>query len=351
MPIDPTCQPIAASLAELESERDAARATLDRLAPTERWQAFATIGECDRKLAEGQRQLDECQRRQVARYDAELAVFDTSGGSPGSRSATLWRMGDGEPAVLETAPIDEGAFSFAAPPADATLGLTIQETGDPAVTGLDFRSGPLHELPRTAPSDPSARVELVSTPIIALGEEDVARLLGSLALPLRTSTPLAAPIGSFDVEVSALAASLLVGEIHLHATGTATAGGGAGGAVSAPFSLELPLAVALPVTPDLDHTIELRRTGSPTLTASGALGALLTPLAPLVGGFVADAALPGLRRAIDDAVPRAVAATFGLVDLPPGSVVSLRRVEVAPQALTIAAALGAFGNVLSTFEP
>ena len=103
MPIDPTCQPIAASLAELERQRDAARATLDGLAPAERWQAFATIGERNRKLAEGQRQLDECQRRQAARYDAELAVFDTGGGSPGSRSATLWRMGDGEPAVLETA--------------------------------------------------------------------------------------------------------------------------------------------------------------------------------------------------------------------------------------------------------
>ena len=154
------------------------------------------------------------------------------------------------------------------------------------------------------------------TPIIALGEEDVARLLGALALPIRTSTPLAAPIGSLDVEVSALAATLLAGEIHLRATGTATARGAGGGAVSAPFSLELPLAVALPVTPDLDHAIELRRTGSPSLTASGALGALLTPLAPLVGGFVADAALPGLRQAIDDAVPRAVAATFGLVDLP-----------------------------------
>jgi hypothetical protein len=348
MPIDPTCQPIAASLAELESQRDAARATLNGLAPAARWQAFATIGDLDRKLAEGQRQLDECQRRQAARYDAELAVFDTSGGSPGSRSATLWRMGDGEPAVLGTAPIDAGAFSFAAPPADATLGLTIQETGNPAVTGLDFRSGPLHELPRTAPSDPSARVELVLTPIVALGEVDVARLLGALALPIRTSTPLAAPIGSLDVEVSALAATLLAGEIHLRATGTATA---RGGAVSAPFMLELPLAVALPVTPDLDHTIELRSTGSPSLTASGALGALMTPLAPLVGGFVTDAALPGLRQAIDDAVPRAVAATFGLVELPPGSVVSLRRVEVAPGALTIAAALGAFGNVLSTFEP
>jgi len=102
MPIDATCQPIAASLAELESQRDEVRATLASLAPTERWHAFAMFGELDRKLAEGQRQLDECQRRQAARYDAELAVFDTSGGSPGSRSATLWRMGDRDPAVLET---------------------------------------------------------------------------------------------------------------------------------------------------------------------------------------------------------------------------------------------------------
>ena len=350
MPIDPTCQPIAASLAELERQRDAARATLGALAPAQRWQACATIGECDRKLAEGQRQLDECQRRQAARHDAQLAVYDTSGGPPGSRSATLWRMDDGKPAVLETAPIDAGAFSFAAPSPDATLGLTIQETGEPAVTGPDFRSGPLRELPRTAASDPSTRVELVLTPIVALGEEEVAGLLGALAVPIRTSTPLAAPIGNLDVEVGVLAATLLAGEIHLRATGTATARG-AGGAVSAPFSLELPLAVVLPVTPDLDHAIELRRTGSPSLTASGALGALLTSLAPLVGGFVADAALPGLRQAIDDAVPRAVAATFGLVDLPRGSVVSLRRVEVTPGALTIAAALGAFGSVLSTFEP
>ena len=162
MPIDPVCQPIATSLAELESQRDAARAALSGLAPAERWLAFAKIGELDRKLAEGQRQLDDCQRRQAARYDAELAVFDLSGGTSGARSATLWRMGDDEPAVLETTPISAGAFSFAAPPADATLGLTIQETGNPPVTGLDFRSGPLHELPRSAPSDPSARVEHAS---------------------------------------------------------------------------------------------------------------------------------------------------------------------------------------------
>src|SRR4051794_41983617 len=119
MPIDPTCQPIAASLAELESQRDAARATLAGLTPAERWQAFATIGELDRKLAEGQRQLDECQRSQAARYDAELAVFDTSGGAPAPRSAALLGVSGGGAAGREKGPGDAGGVSFAGPSPDA----------------------------------------------------------------------------------------------------------------------------------------------------------------------------------------------------------------------------------------
>jgi hypothetical protein len=123
------------------------------------------------------------------------------------------------------------------------------------------------------------------------------------------------------------------------------------GAQLAPFELEVRLRLGLPVTPDLGSACDIRIAGSPSLSVAGPLGDIVTPFVPFFRDFVAAQALPQLRDGLNRAVPPAVAAAFGLDDLPPGAVASLRQLEITPMGITLAPTIGAFGDTLSTFKP
>jgi hypothetical protein len=65
------------------------------------------------------------------------------------------------------------------------------------------------------------------------------------------------------------------------------------------------------------------------------------PLAPVTA----------IRNAVNVGLPRAVAASFGVDELPPGAVASIRSLEISPNGIAIGVAVGAFGDVRSTFTP
>jgi hypothetical protein len=67
--------------------------------------------------------------------------------------------------------------------------------------------------------------------------------------------------------------------------------------------------------------------------------------------FIAGLALDLFREQVNAALPGAIAQVFGLDDLADVPVVSLRRFEITPAAVTIQPTLGGFGTVLSTFQP
>jgi hypothetical protein len=150
MPVHPQCQPIANVIAGLETQRAAARAGLGGLSALARWQAFVLIGDLGRQILEQQALLDACQRQHQASYEADVVVLDTTNAPPASRTARLWSM-DGAPTELESAALAGGVFGFATQATDAPVGITIEEVGNPAVQGVDFRSGVLDELPRNHP--------------------------------------------------------------------------------------------------------------------------------------------------------------------------------------------------------
>jgi hypothetical protein len=353
MPIDPACQPIADTIATLESDRDTIRAGLATLRPLDRWKALVQIGDLSRQIADQQVQLDNCQRQHAASYSADVVIFDTTGGPLASRQASLWQIEGTSATLMEQKPLSNAGLSFTTPPPTGPVGITIAETGNPAVQGVDFRSAPLEELPRKSASDPSGRIEIVLGPVLTFGVEEVEGWLSALVLPAHTSSPLNNPLfsGSVDIAWATVGVTLAAGRIQLSASGTVTITGSLIGTQSAPFSIDVPLRFGLPLTPGVDVGCNVRMAGTPNLTVGGQLGAIVNPLAPLFFDFVGGAALNVLRERVNEVLPRATAALFGLDDLSKVPRLSLRRFEITPTAVTIQPTLGGFGDVLSTFIP
>jgi hypothetical protein len=170
-------------------------------------------------------------------------------------------------------------------------------------------------------------------------------------IPVPTLPILGGADATADVTLATLDAALYPDRIRIVGSGTARANGPLVGSLSAPFTLEVPITLGLPLTPDTDRVCDVVVRGTPNLTVGGTLGSMLTPIMPLLINFVAAASLPRLRDALNAQIPRAVAALFGLEQVPPHSVVTLREFTVTPSEIGIGAAIGAFGNVLSTFQP
>jgi hypothetical protein len=351
MPLNAQCQPFANAIAGLETTLAGVQAGLPGLAPIDRWKALAQIGDLKRQILDQQARLDECQRAHQASYEAEVVILDTSNAPPGSRTARLWLMA-GVPTELESAVLVGGSFQFATHPSGAPIGITIEEVGNPAVQGVDFRSGSLEELPRKAPGDPSGRVEIVVGPTLTFTAKELSGWLDAIAVPLHTSNDIPPPFGgTVDITVSSLSVTLLPGVIAIVASGTANVSGPLWGSQLAPFKLELPISLGLPHTPDAAYGCDVLIQGSPSLTATGPLGGILTTLAQTFVDFVGGQSLPVFREAINRALPSAVAAMYGLDRPPSSSVVSLRSFEVTPTEVSIEPTIGAFGDVLSTFMP
>jgi hypothetical protein len=272
-------------------------------------------------------------------------------------------MDGNAPTVVEEAALQGGAFSFTSQLGAAQdripLGITVDETNNPSIAGLDFRSGPLSELPRAAPNDPAGRIEIVLGPTVRLSADDLADWLAAIPLPQTGSIPItgmylagADVAASAEITLAQLDATLAAGRVHLAAAGTARVSGlPLMGSLSAPFSLDVPLALALPQTPDTDQVCDILTRGTPQLDIGGPLGPILTAALPLLLNHVGGQALPRLRAALNEYLPFAIAAPFGLRALPAGAVPSVRRFEITPTEITLAATIGAFGDLLSTFQP
>ncbi len=349
MTLNPACQPFATAIAALETQRATIQAGLGALTPIDRWKALVLIGDLNRQILDQQEQLDACERQHLADYEAEVVALDTSGGPPASRMARLWSM-DEVPTELENAPVVGGVFHFASRLSGTSVGITIEETGNPSVQGVDFRSGPLEELPRTSPADPGGRVEIVVGPTLNFAERDLIRWLQGIEIPT-TSIEIPTLGGKADITVSNLTVALLAGAIDVVASGTASITGPLWGSQLAPFKLEVPISLSLPLTPDSDRGCDLLIQGSPSLTVSGPLGSVLTTLTQLLVDLIAGQSLPILRKAFNRAIPPAVATIFGLEKPPRLALISLRKFEITPAGVTIQPTIGAFGDALSTFMP
>ncbi len=355
MPIDPACQPIANAIATLESNRDAIRAGLPALTPLDRWKAMAQIGDIGRQIADLRVQLDTCQRQHAAAYSAEVVIFDTTGAPLASRRASLWQVDGPSATLLEEGPLSGTSLSFTTLPPAGPVGVTIAEIGTAGVQGVDFRSGPLDELPRKSAGDPSGRIEIVIGPVLSFDAGEIQGWLSDLVLPQRTSTALNTPLasGTVDIVWATVGITLVPGSIRFSASGTLTVDGTLFGTQSAPFSLELPLRFGLPQTPgpNTGCNVVMAVSPGPSLIVGGQLGAIVNPIARFFFDFCGGAALTLMRERLNDVLLESTAALFGLDDPSRLPIISLRRFDITATAATIQPTLGGFGEVLSTFLP
>lgn len=352
MPIDPECEPTATRIAALQATRDSIRAGLPSLPPLDRWKGLAQMGDLSRQIAQQQIQLDDCQRQHEAPYEAEIVIFDTTGGPPSTRQATLWLLDAGSATVLQQTELSGGGLAFT-PPSAGPVGITIQQT-EPPMRGVDFRSGPLEELPRKSASDPSGRIEIVVGPVLTFTVDEIRGWLSTLSLPQRTSTTLSTPIpATVDIIWSAVGMRLGAGTIRLSASGSVSIAGPLFGGQSAPFTLEVPFRFGVPVTPGtgIGCDVVMAADPGPSLSVGAPLGEYVNPIAPLFFDFCGGMALDVLRGEIDDVLRESTARLFGLTDLSKIPIVSLRHFDITPSAVAIQPTLGAFGDILSTYIP
>lgn len=335
--------------------------------PLGRWNALAQIGEKRRQLAKKRLEILAWREQNSAGYEATLVVYDLSGASPPPRLVRLWRMDGASPVVLEDAhvslapdPNAPGVFTGSLQLTNAREGvpvaLTVQEDGAAAAAGLDLKTGQMEELPPLKASDPSGRIELVLGPVLTLTVDDVQDWLRSVPLPLQTSVPIptlpmfgeSAPA---ELTVTNLDVTLQQNRIRITGSGTARTSNALVGSLSAPYTLELPITLGLPLSPDAPQLCDVVVRGTPNLSVGGPLGPILSAILPFIVNFLATATLPHLRTVLDRELPLAVASVFGLDGPLEGTTPSLREFSITPTEITLSAALGAFGTVLSDYRP
>jgi hypothetical protein len=344
------CQSIADDITTAEGIRNTIRATLSASpTPQDLWTRLAEIGVQNREIARLQGLLDDCQRRWAAAYEAEVVVYDLAPGPTPPRQARLWLMDGGVPTVIETVPVTGTTLQFVTRMDRGPFGLTIE---DPSVPGMDFRSGPVMELYRNSPQDPSGRIEIVVGPQVTFTEGDLNEWVGGVSLPQQTTIATADPGVSIELTLANLSVNLkTAGRISLAASGTAAVTAAALGSQLAPFTLEVPLSIGLPVTPDLGRICDLLVRGVPKLTADGPVGAILESVSNVVRDFAAAQALPIVGEALNRVLTQVMADIFGLDVLPEGAVPSLRGFDIQTTGVTLTATLGTFGDALSTYKP
>jgi hypothetical protein len=166
-------------------------------------------------------------------------------------------------------------------------------------------------------------------------------------MPGTVSTPL----GTATVTTANVSVKPATGVIEVAASGEAklpTLAGTLAGTFTFGASVQVQIT---PSSPDPSQQCEVKTRGTPTLTLGTTLGPVPALIADLIRDAFLKAAAAAIRNTINTGLPRAVAASFSLDELPPGASASLRSLEITPNSVAIGVAVGAFGDVLSTFTP
>lgn len=349
MPVPTGCESLARNIRSLLQERAALLATLSDLPPRERWSRLGEVGELDQRIADERGRFETCLKEHHAAYRAGLTIIDTSPEPepPRPRIAKLWRRRGEGSEVLEEVAFDQDAFTFTRlREANAPVGVTIHVTGDSRVKGADFRSGWLTGLPGTSLDDPDGRVEVVLRSA-SISSDAWRRWVASIRLPGTVPTPY----GDVTLSLSGLRFDLATGSVNGRAEGTAKLPLSVGGmSVSFVFGASVQFSIS-PASPDPTTQCDVGIQARPTLTLGTTLGPVPQVIADTIRDTFATTLVTAIRDALNGGIPRAVAASFGLPELPPGAVPSLRFLEIAPGSISIGVALGGFGDVLSTFTP
>lgn len=340
MPNAPECQPIADAISALQEQEQAQLAKIAGLAGADKWNALQVLGGIRQQISQQQASLDQCNQQHAADLTINVDVTDVPGNSGANRIGRVWQLASGQQTAQQTATIQKGAVTFPGVlgPARQSFGVTIEGTDDPGVNGPDFRSGPLPPAPTPPAEDPVSQVE-----IVVLSPFDITPdLLAQAAPPL----PIQGQSGTISFSVTTLQFTVANGAIGL------TAGGNASGlGVNSTFTFQSTVQIAPSFSMSPSKILDITPSTSPKLSMPGFVGSLLQTFAPTVSNIVDTTVLPQLGLILNNFIAKQVASSLGLSVLPSGAVLSIRQLQADAKGLSVTPVLGAFGTVLSEFQP
>jgi hypothetical protein len=345
MSTPPECQPIADALANLVAQEAAQIVTVQGLSGVDKWRGLETLGALRQQIAEQQTLLDQCVKLHADDLTAAIVVTDLSGGSGPNRLARSWRLTSTGQAVKQTTTVQAGAANLAGILGSdrQSFGITIEQADHPTANGPDFRSGPLPGAGDGQHPDPVGRIEIVILDPMTVTADS----LGQAAppLPIHLSVP-AGPIGTLNLAVTALQVTVENGEISLSASGTATFAG-----TTSTFTFANRFHLVPTFSMDPSALVEVLSGVPPTFTMSGLVGSIVQTVSPLVASTLMDSAVRPVSALLSEMIASRTATSLGLPALPSGSVLSICGLTVDGGTLKVIPALGAFGTVLSDFQP
>ena len=351
MPVPSECQPIADAIANLTAQEQAQLSAMPGLAGVDKWRAMQQLGALRQQIADQQTALAQCLRDHAADLTAQVVVFDLPGNSGPNRIARAWQLASRGAIVKQTASVQAGqvVLTEILGSARQSFGITIEEVDHPTVNGPDFRSGPLPPLSGAGDAqDPAARIEIVILDPIVVTGDSLAQ--ATPPLPLQLSFAAGAS-GTVSISVNGLSVLMNGGTISLTASGSASLAGGFPAFSSTPFTFSSALHVAPTFTMTPSTILEALPGTVPVLTMSGLVGAVVGSITSLLAESLADRAVQPLVALLNTMIMKRVAANLGLTELPPGAVLSVRELSADNDSITLTPVLGAFGTILTDFQP
>jgi hypothetical protein len=350
MPVPAECQPIADALANLRAQEQGQVAALAGLAGVDKWRAMEQLGTLRQQISDQQAALAQCLKDHADDLTAQVVVFDLPGNSGPNRIARAWQLASTGTVLKQTASLDAGQVTLTGilGPARQSFGITIEEVNHQAVNGPDFRSGLPPVLAAVDGQDPVARIELVILDPIVITSDSLAEAAPPLPLQLSFA---AGSAGTISITVNALNITMNAGTILFTASGTASLAGGFPAFSSTNFTFSNSLHVAPTFGMAPGTIFEALSGAAPVLSMSGIVGALVGTITPLLASSLADRAAQPLVVLLNRMVLKRVATNLGLTELPAGVVLSVRELSADNDNITLTPVLGAFGTILSNFQP
>jgi hypothetical protein len=312
------------------------------------------------EIMQQQRALEQCILRNAPGYETEVAILPASGATVSlPAEGQLWelRPPSGQREIESrtiTFPGGRIKFVHAGSISGASIGVSIREPASSTSNGPLFRSGPLASLPPGSPADPAGLIEIGAAASVVVSSATLA------ALPL-PSVPFSPPGTPLPITITAIAPRTLgTGTITIAVGGTAivsqtllnTIGLGTivGPGVSMPVGFVYTPTFGLVPSAnmnDVGEAIVVVASGPGTLVAATALGPgfdlVLNLIAPLVEPVLRPFATNAIQGPLNAAIPPLAASALGLPSVPPGVVLSLRRIVITPSGVSFFPSMGAYG--------
>jgi hypothetical protein len=347
-PVPRECDGLAAEVATLEAVDQDLRTQLQGLVGAEAWAALAKLGQLRLQLRAKRAELEACVRDHSAALQANLVIMEVApgGGLQPSRVAHLWEIGSGGATQRETSAVSGGTFSFAGP-LPARLAISVATTGAADVVGPDFRSALLDAASLVGQGP--IRVEAVLGPEIRIEAGELSRLVASSFTPVKQRISLGGGLAAADVSVLTADAALADNGIRLRATGQVEIQGLFGVPSRLAFGGGATLNLvpsAAPASADIFDLITVTDVAVEVGGAGGALSAVVSAMRPFLSGLLTGE----LRQAARTQLSGAILGALVLDDPPAGVTLSVRRLAVDAQAITLQPVLGAIGTALSAFR-